>query len=270
MNETERTNHIKDGLIRHFNYIKDNYDVLYIAVQGSQNYNLDIYTDEYKSDIDTKAIILPSIDDFIKNTKPVSTTIILPNSEHCDVKDIRIMFDTFRKQNINFIEILFSDYNIVNPDYADLFYPLIENRESIAHLNVNQALRCISGMSKEKYTALERLYPNCVEDIEKYGYSRKQYHHIARMNEFVKKYIEPNASYADCLISNNADFLRDIKVNPKPLEEVRIKAKEMDEETYRISHENRTEEDIINKDAIDLLENTKYNILRRKFTKELT
>ena len=269
MNETERTNHIKNGLKEHFNYIKDDYDVLYIAVQGSQNYNLDTYTDTYKSDIDTKAIILPSIDNFINNTKPISTTLILPNSEHCDIKDIRVMFDTFKKQNVNFIEILFTEYNIVNPDYVDLFYPIIKNRENIAHLNINQALRCICGMSMEKYNALERMYPNCVDDINNYGYSRKQYHHIARMNDFVKKYIKPNVGYEDCLIPSDINYLMDIKVNPKPLEEVRIKAKEMNEETYKIAHEHITEVDTVNNEAIDILENVKYNILRSKFKKEL-
>ena len=47
---------------------KDGYNVLYIALYGSQNYGV---SDEY-SDIDAKAIVLPKIDDivFIKRKNP--------------------------------------------------------------------------------------------------------------------------------------------------------------------------------------------------------
>ena len=85
------------------------------------DYGLDIYTDEYKSDIDTKVIVIPSLEDVVMNKKPISTTHVLPNNEHLDIKDIRLYFDNFKKQNINFIEILFSPYYIVNPKYRDLW-----------------------------------------------------------------------------------------------------------------------------------------------------
>ena len=83
-----------------------------VFLQGSQNYNLQ-YED---SDIDTKAIILPKFNDFVLNNKPVSTTLILESNEHIDLKDIRLMFECFKKQNINFIEILFTEYYILNPN----------------------------------------------------------------------------------------------------------------------------------------------------------
>ena len=56
------------------------------------------------SDIDTKAVVLPSFEDFVYNRQPVSTTIVLDNNEHIDVKDIRVMFETYKNQNVNFIE----------------------------------------------------------------------------------------------------------------------------------------------------------------------
>ena len=43
-----------------------------LFLQGSQNYNLDYEG----SDIDTKAIMLPSFSDFVLNAKPLSTTYI--------------------------------------------------------------------------------------------------------------------------------------------------------------------------------------------------
>ena len=43
----------------------------------------------------------------------------MENNEHIDVKDIRLMFDNFKKQNINFLEILFTKFGIVNEKYLD-------------------------------------------------------------------------------------------------------------------------------------------------------
>ncbi len=69
------------------------YKVLGVFLQGSQNYGL-----AYEgSDIDTKCIVLPSFEDFCLNKKPTSTTLILPSNEHIDLKDIRLMFDCFKK-----------------------------------------------------------------------------------------------------------------------------------------------------------------------------
>lgn len=84
-----------------------------LFLQGSQNYNLDYEG----SDIDTKAIMLPSFSDFVLNAKPLSTTHIMENNEHVDFKDIRLMFDCIKKQNVNFVEILFTPYSIINPEY---------------------------------------------------------------------------------------------------------------------------------------------------------
>ena len=183
----EREEFINNRIKEHYDYIKDKYNVVYLGLQGSQNYELDIYDEDYKSDVDTKAIILPSFKDFVYNKAPVSKTIVLPNNEHIDVKDIRVMFDTFKKQNVNFIEILFTKYRIVNEEYRVLLQPLFENRELIANLNKNQALRCIAGMSMEKLKALQHPYPAIIDKINKYGYDPKQLHHILRMNDFIKK-----------------------------------------------------------------------------------
>ena len=113
----ERTQYIKEQVLRHYNYIKDKYDVVYLALQGSQNYGLDVYDKDYKSDVDTKAIILPSFEDIVYNRQPVSKTIVLDNNEHIDVKDIRVMFENFKKQNVNFLEILFTEFYILNEEY---------------------------------------------------------------------------------------------------------------------------------------------------------
>lgn len=51
---------------------KDGFEVVGVFLRGSQNYNLDCDN----SDIDTVAIVLPSIDDVILNKQPISTKYI--------------------------------------------------------------------------------------------------------------------------------------------------------------------------------------------------
>ena len=173
------------------------YEIVFIALQGSQNYELDIYEKDYMSDVDTKAVILPSFEDFVYNRQLVSKTIVLDNNEHIDVKDVRVMFDTYKKQNVNFIETLFSKFKYINSKYIDIVQELFDNAEEIAHINVNQALRCMAGMSKEKLKALKHPYLTIVDKINKYGYDPKQLHHILRMNDFIRKYAS-GKPYKEC------------------------------------------------------------------------
>lgn len=166
-----------------------------IFLQGSQNYGM--ATD--KSDVDTKCIILPSFEDIVFNKQPVSTTYVLPNDEHIDLKDIRLIFNNFRKQNINFIEILFTKYFILNPKYKKFWNELVEEREAIAKYNPYIAVKAIKGMAMDKYHALEHPYPNKAEVLAQYGFDPKQLHHLARLYYFLYDYLYTNKTYAEIL-----------------------------------------------------------------------
>ena len=183
-----------------------------VFLQGSQNYGLDYEG----SDIDTKCIVLPTLEDLIFNRKPVSTTHVLPNEEHLDLKDVRLYFQTFRKQNLNFMEILFTKYKIVNPTYEQYWDRLVQNNEQIARYNPVGAVKTMKGIAMEKYHAMEHRYPSKVELIDTWGYDGKQLSHLIRVEEYLTRYIagEP---YADCLITKRADLLVATKdmSNPK-------------------------------------------------------
>lgn len=253
----------------HYDYLTEQgYEIVFLALQGSQNYELDVYDKDYMSDVDTKAVVLPSFEDFVYNRQPVSTTIVLENNEHIDVKDIRVMFDTYKKQNVNFIETLFSKFKIINPKYEELVQPLFENKEEIAHININQALRCMAGMSMEKLKAMEHPYPTIIDKIEKYGYDPKQLHHIFRMNDFIRKYAN-GKSYEECLIPDNKELLINIKKGCYSLEEARELSISKDENTKLIKEENVTSEDVINQKGIDVLDRVKYDLLRKKFKEDI-
>ena len=185
----------------------NNPDWFVICLQGSQNYNL---ADE-ESDIDTKLLIFPNFEDLVFNKPAISHTYIMENNEHCDVKDVREYFKIFRKQNINFVEILFTDYYIVNPKYANEWKDLRRWREEIACYNKYQALKCMLGMASEKMHALTHEYPSRLYWIEKYGYDPKQASHLFRIKVFIKDYIEGKKSYKQML--NAPKICLDIKRN---------------------------------------------------------
>ena len=267
-----REEFIKSGLYLHLHTFEKNYPNLEwfaLVIQGSQNYGLDIYTEEYKSDIDTKMLVIPSLEDIVYNKKPISTTYILPNNEHTDIKDIRLYFDNFKKQNINFVEILFSNYYIINPKYQDLWDELIKNRENIAHYNYNQTLRCIAGMSMEKKKALCHPYPTIKEKIDKYGYDGKQLHHIIRMNDFIYAYTH-NKLYKECLTYlPHKELMMKAKLNKFSLEEALELAEFFDNQTKEMKDFYLKEPEEINQDALNTLNKVQYEVIKRKIKTDI-
>lgn len=258
---------ISERLKEDFNYVTSlGYNVLGVFLQGSQNYQLDYEG----SDIDTKAIIIPSFEDFVLNRKPVSTTLVLPSNEHIDLKDIRLMHDCFRKQNINFIEILFTKYKYINPEYTTLYQPMFDNNEKIAHYNNYAAINCIAGMVYEKHKAMEHPYPTLKDKIEKYGYDNKQLHHIVRCEEFLNRYIS-GVPYAECLIPTQPQYLINIKSEYLySLEEARQLANNI-EYTVKVTKQMYmdTHEVVIDHEVDTIMNDVLINVLKYAFKKEI-
>ena len=115
--------------------------ILGIFLYGSQNYG---FANE-NSDIDSKVIILPSFSDFcLKSKNLVSVEAHMENGEHIDIKDIRLLRENFMKQNINFTELLFTEYKILNPVYEDLFnFYFISQRENIVRFDQAKTIKSI-------------------------------------------------------------------------------------------------------------------------------
>lgn len=180
--------------------------IIGIFLQGSQNYGLDIE----ESDVDTKLIVTPTFKEIAFNHKPHSTTHIRENEEHIDFKDVRLMLQTFRKQNLNFVEILFTPYKIENRLYQEQWDRLVQEREAIAHYSPYNAVKTMKGIALEKYHAMEHEYPSKKMVLAKYGYDPKQLHHLIRVQEYIKRYIA-GEKYEDCLRSNMPEYLKDVK-----------------------------------------------------------
>lgn len=116
----------------HYNYVVDKkYNILFIALQGSQNYNLD----DENSNVDSIAVVLPNYDDIVLGNVIKSTTLILPNNEHIDIIDIRNIIEQWKNQNTHFLQILFTDYKILNKQYKEHIDIFFKMNEDIAKIN---------------------------------------------------------------------------------------------------------------------------------------
>ena len=242
--------------------------ILGIFVQGSQNYGLDWSG----SDIDTKCIVLPTLEDICLNKKATSYTHVRANNEHIDFKDLRVITGDFKKQNINFLEILFTKYYIINEDYYELFKPLLDNAEAIAKYDNYRFVRATAGMSMEKHKALTLDRPSQHDEIVKYGWATKQLHHLMRLNVFMKRWVN-NESFKDCLIDPSGEELTYMKQYGhciKTLEQAKEIAVRLDAETNAIKEEYiSTHEHVINDAVGRMVDDVVVDVIRKSLKKEI-
>lgn len=187
--------------------------VVSVNLYGSQNYDCDTPT----SDFDFKAIVIPTMDDVIFSRKPISTDIEF-NGGLIDIKDIRLMFDNYKKQNVNFIETLFTRWYWAAPDFVHEWERAREMADRVAFADPAKSINCMIGMAKEKEHALAQLYPSKVAIVEKYGFDPKQLMHIIRLYNLMQRFVwklerDTIPTYGDLLIpdDNTIDYLMMIK-----------------------------------------------------------
>jgi hypothetical protein len=242
--------------------------ILGIFIQGSQNYGLD-YSG---SDIDTKCIVLPTLEDICLNKKATSYTHVRENNEHIDFKDLRVITGDFKKQNINFLEVLFTKYKIVNEDYVTLFQPMFDHAEEIARYDNYRFVRATAGMSMEKYHALKLDRPSQHDEIVTYGWATKQLHHTDRLNLFIKRW-NTGESFADCLIDPRGDEMSYVKQyghSIYTLDQAEARCKKLDDETNAIKEEYIvTHEHVINESIGEMIDGVVVDVIRASLKKEI-
>lgn len=193
--------------------IELDYKVVSVNLYGSQNYDCDTPSSDY----DFKAIVIPTMDDVIFNRKPISTDIEFKGGL-IDIKDIRLMFDNYKKQNVNFIETLFTRWYWAAPDFVHEWERAREMADRVAFADPTKSINCMIGMAKEKEHALAQPYPSKVAIVEKYGFDPKQLMHILRLHNLMQRFVwklenDTIPTYSDLLIpdDNTIDYLMMIK-----------------------------------------------------------
>ena len=184
--------------------------ILGVFLYGSQNYG----TNTSSSDVDTKCILIPTLEDLCLRC-PVSKEIHLENGEHCDVKDIREIVANFRKQNINFLEILYTPYFWINPMYEKVWFDcLVNNREFISHYDMNKALQSTCGQA--------------IHTLKQDKTNGKKVSNGLRLYWFLKEYLDGN-DYNKCIYldEDRRKILKDLK-NKSEIKDI----KQVDELIY--------------------------------------
>lgn len=222
---------------KHYDFLKSlGLNVVAIFAQGSMNYGLYIQEGSYKSDVDTKAIILPTLDDLVKGNKMISKKYDF-EGEQIDVKDIRVMVDMWEKSNPSYLEILFTKYRVINPSYENFINQILNINNDIVKMNFPQLAKCIRGMSKEKVVALKKPFPSLIDKIERFGYDPKQLHHILRLNKLIKDIFINNIPFGDALEikeDSTRNWLINIKKGTLSLKEAEKESFDYDKDTEKI------------------------------------
>ena len=262
----------------HYKYLEFlGYEVVCTCLQGSQNYGLDEYSEDYCSDIDTKSIVLPKLKDFIMASPPVSKVEVMDNDEHAEVKDIRIMFEMFKKMNLSYIELLYSKYVYINPEWVDFIYNLFLYRDEIASYNRNQFIKCIYGMALEKQKALCHPYPNIVHKIQEFGYDGKQLSHCRRLLDFMGKFLDglPIAACYEVEEPEKTILMNNKKQLDAYGDVLNVAGAKLQCDAYvatleRLKDEALSPVDEINYKAAEILDDIKYEILKEQMRRELS
>lgn len=177
---------------------------VYLCIFGSQNYEMDIWTDEYSSDIDFKAIIMPTLHNLVRSQKPTSEVINVPTG-HVDVKDIRVFFDALLKCNPVYLECFLTEHWLGSSSFK---YPRALT-QMVVWENRERFINSCFGMMNEKFKALQHPSPAAMPNLKKFGYNPKQLHHLLRFAKMIEDF---ETCGRMILVPSNKDFLIDVKL----------------------------------------------------------
>lgn len=195
--------------------------VLGVFLYGSWNYN----TNTLDSDVDTKCILIPDLYHLAIKPYEVKHLHIFPDAEDkdfeiCECMTIMHMVNNWKKQNINFVEVMFTDYCIINPLYKDFWeehFPLAD-REKVArydlrqtiHSMVHQAIHTIKQDPEDPKKIMNGL--RIVRTLEKVLDTKEPYRDCIWMAEDVRehRYKAPESSFVKLLLSVLENYLEEL------------------------------------------------------------
>lgn len=194
---------IQERLDKHYNraYSKYGEAVLGVFLYGSWNYN----TNTPNSDVDTKCILIPNL--YSLAIKPYETKHLhmmdTENDEVCECMTIMHMVSNWKKQNINFLEVLFTPYCIINPSYKDIWEKFtLEEREQVARYDLYQTIHSMA------HQAIHTLKQN-PEDPKKYM-------NAVRISNTLARVLDTTMPYWECL--QQQDIVKELRFKtPDPV-----------------------------------------------------
>lgn len=188
---------VQERLAVHYEKACEHYDeenILGVFLYGSWNYG----TNMPDSDVDTKCILIPDLYHLAIN--PYEVRHLHVDDEVCECMTIQHMVENWKKQNINFLEILYTGYYIINPKFMPEWFDfIVEWREALAHYDVKKAILSMGNQALHTYK----------QDPSDF---KKQMNTIRIYNSLVR--LINNHSYQFCIHpqENEAQELRRIRV----------------------------------------------------------
>ena len=222
-------------------------NIVGLFLYGSQNYG----TDTVVSDIDCKAIVIPSFEELCLSNRFISKEIDI-NGEKIDIKDIRLYNKMLLKQNINYMETLFTDYYILNSKYKVFFESyFLKYKEKIARADEGRTVLAAGAQAlKLLEKGVELRTP-------------KDIYNGFRLYIFIKHYID-NKPYKECITPNEKekDFLLKIR-NGAPVEEREIT--NLKKKIKQLMLENRDTESFWQEESTNIVNKGVIEILKQSF-----
>lgn len=208
MDFIKRHHDIMDRVHLHYEYAVSHYgreNVLGVFLYGSQNYECD----NEGADVDTKCILLSDL--YHLAIRPYETKHLhVPREEGqdpevCECMTLQHMVANWKKQNPNFLEIMFTYFYVLNPEYEDIWWSYIAGyREHIARYDVRQGIMSVA------HQALNTIKQGPM-DGKKIGNAR-------RLLYLLHAY-DVGLPYKDCLIPPDNVFIKALKAGRVPVKE---------------------------------------------------
>lgn len=163
---------IDERLSAHYKKACEHYgeeNIIGVFLYGSWNYG----TNLPDSDVDTKCILVPDL--YHLAIKPYETKHIDVDGEVCECMTIQHLVNNWKKQNINFLEIMWTPYCVVNARFlAEWSQFICEWREAVAHYDIQKAIMSMGAQALHTY----RQNPN---DFKKQMNMIRIYHSLVRL-----------------------------------------------------------------------------------------
>lgn len=208
MDHIERRHKIMDRVHFHYDYAVRHYgreNVLGVFLYGSQNYKCD----NEGADVDTKCILIPDL--YHLAIRPYETKHLhIPREEGqdpevCECMTLQHMVANWKKQNPNFLEIMFTCFSILNPEYEDLWWSYIGiQRELIARYDMRQGVMSVAHQA--------------LNTIKQGPLDGKKIGNAHRLLYLLRAY-DAGLPYKYCLVPSDVEFIKALKAGRIPVKE---------------------------------------------------
>ena len=165
-----------------------------ITLYGSQNYNLATPN----SDVDVKAIYVPSVREAMLRRNRTSVELHNSKDEHCEVKDIREMCDMYLKQNLNFLETIYTPYRWNNINYGFFHQELRVMADAIVRYYPCYAVKSTCGQAL-----------NTIKQYRNNPTDRKKLSKIIFLYLYIEKYTDKK-DYISCITVTNKELFENL------------------------------------------------------------